>query len=663
MTTESRSVETGRAGGGFFSRLVDSAPDIIYRFELSPKSGFTYVNSASQRVLGYAPEELCLDPDLVLAIIHRDDLRLLSERRAANRLDPATIRLLHRDGHIVWVELSITPVVDAAGKLLAIEGIARDVTGRVEAEEELRDSQARFRTIFEQAPMGVVLLDLDGHALARNPVARRLLGLNESEATARPFYDFTFPDDLTVEMVFFQELIAGQRDQYQLEKRLIRADGHTLWVRSSVSLVRGEDGSPRYAVAIVEDIHERKLATEALRESEARFRRLSETNTTAVYRLELRPQRRFSYVSPSATQILGYSPEEFYADPDIPFKAIYPGDAPSVHRMAGMDAPEINVTFRAMHKDGHLVWVAQRDLAIRDADGTVIAREGMMMDLTEQKRMEEQLLRAQRLETAGRVAGQVAHDFNNLLSPVLAFTELLRLELPPEHAGVKYCDGMLSAVRRMNEINYDLLALGRRGLSGGSPLDLHSLVRQVASEMGEQPDSLDVKIEAGQELPLVSGSEAQLSRVVANLITNAREAMHDTGCLTIALANIRVSQPFGEYNRIEAGDYVRLSVADTGCGIAPEIRPRIFDAFFTTKRTKRGSGSGLGLSVVQAIVEDHHGYLDLKTVLGEGTTFEIYLPVHVGVSAPMDTDPPLEGRDTSLVVNAYAGGSGIERHD
>lgn len=536
MTTESRSVETGRAGGGFFSRLVDSAPDIIYRFELSPKSGFTYVNSASQRVLGYAPEELCLDPDLVLAIIHRDDLRLLSERRADNRLDPATIRLLHRDGHIVWVELSVTPVVDATGKLLAIEGIARDVTGRVEAEEELR-------------------------------------------------------------------------------------------------------------------------------ESEARFRRLSETNTTAVYRLELRPQRRFSYVSPSATQILGYSPEEFYADPDIPFKAIYPGDAPSVHRMAGMDAPEINVTFRAVHKDGHLVWVAQRDLAIRDADGTVIAREGMMMDLTEQKRMEEQLLRAQRLETAGRVAGQVAHDFNNLLSPVLAFTELLRLKLPPEHAGVKYCDGMLSAVRRMNEINYDLLALGRRGLSGSSSLDLHSLVRQVVYEMGEQPGSLTVKIEAGQELPSVSGSEAQLSRVVANLITNAREAMHDTGCLTIALANIRVSQPFGEYNRIEAGDYVRLSVADTGCGIAPEIRPRIFDAFFTTKRTKRGSGSGLGLSVVQAIVEDHHGYLDLKTVLGEGTTFEIYLPVHVGISAPMDTDPPLEGRDTPLVVNAYAAGSGIERHD
>ncbi|MCL4370690.1 MAG: response regulator, partial [Chloroflexi bacterium] len=222
----------------------------------------------------------------------------------------------------------------------------------------------------------------------------------------------------------------------------------------------------------------------------------------------------------------------------------------------------------------------------------------------------------------------------------------------PDHPGVQYCDDMLSAVRQMVEINYDLLALGRRGLIGSAPVDMNRLVRQVVTEIVDRPDTLSVQVETALALPPVDGSEAQLSRVLANLIANAREAMHDAGCLRVATDNVHVNHPFGGYNRVEAGQYVRFSVADTGCGIPPEIRTRIFDAFFTTKRTDRKRGSGLGLSVVQAIVEDHHGYLDLETDVGKGTTFAVYLPVSsVDSVRPQQKTKPMGGTERLLVAD------------
>lgn len=778
MSTESNYAARRPLDDGFFRRLVENAPDLIYRFGFFPRPGFQYVNSASTRMVGYTPEELYADPELVMALIHPDDRQIFYARKAAGDPSPAIARLIHRDGRIIWAEFVVTPVFDESGNLLGIDGIARDVTRKLEAEHELSDSQARFRTIFEHAPMGVVLLAPDGRALARNPAARRLLGIDQGECGDLSFYDFTHPDDLAVEMPLFRELAAGRRDEYQVEKRLLCRNGRTPWVRSSVSLVRGEMGEPRYAVAIVEDIHEHRLAEnalreserryreltdslpetvfemdlsgrltfanrasiqqfgvtneevalginifdyivpedhervrsdvrsriagthagpseytavrkdgtrfpcavssapvvrngvpvglrgflidiserrqaqETLRESEARFRRLSETSTTAVYRLELRPERKFSYVSPSVDQFLGYTPEEFYADPDLPYKLIHPEELSRLHSAASTRALETGMTFRAIHKDGHIIWLAQRDLAIRDSDGNVIAREGALRDLTEHMVMEEQLLRAQRLEAAGRVAGQVAHDFNNLLSPLMAFTELLKFELSPDHPGVHYCDDMLSAVRQMAEINYDLLALGRRGLTGSAPVNLNGLVQQVVTEMVDKPDTLSVQVETARDLPPVNGSEAQLSRLLANLIANAREAMHDAGCLRVATENVHVDHPFDGYNRVEAGEYVRLSVTDTGYGIAPEIRTRIFDAFFTTKRTDRKRGSGLGLSVVQAIVEDHHGYLNLETAVGKGTTFAVYLPVSSVDSVwPQQKTKPMGGTERLLVAD------------
>ncbi len=255
----------------------------------------------------------------------------------------------------------------------------------------------------------------------------------------------------------------------------------------------------------------------------------------------------------------------------------------------------------------------------------------------ERRQMEDQIQRAQRLEMAGTLAGQVAHDFANLLSPLMGYPQLIKRMLPPDHPAVKLCDIQLKNLRQLASINDDLLTLGRRGRTQGELVDLNELVEQALAHLLASPPGLLLELELATDLPLIGGAPAQILRVVANLISNARDAMGDRGVLNIRTQILNAAEPFGRYNCIAAGEYVSLVVRDTGCGIPREIADRIFDPFFTTKRTDEHRGSGLGLSIVQAIVADHQGYVDLDTVLGQGTTFSVYFPVIREAGRPTDS--------------------------
>jgi signal transduction histidine kinase len=264
----------------------------------------------------------------------------------------------------------------------------------------------------------------------------------------------------------------------------------------------------------------------------------------------------------------------------------------------------------------------------RDHTGKVDGLFGHIRNITEQWRMEMRLRRAQRLEAAGTIASQVAHDFNNLLGPMMAYPDLIKAQLPEGHPAAACCDDMFRASQLMAKITENLLALGRRELMQTEPVDLNSIVRQALKQGSPVPASLVVEADLDSKLMPVAGSPAQLSRVIGNLDGNARDAMHDVGRLHIKTENLRLEKPVGSYNRIQQGEYVRLSVSDTGHGIPPNIRDRIFDAFFTTKSADQQRGSGLGLSIVQAIVDDHRGYIDLESRVGIGTEFRVYLPIH-----------------------------------
>lgn len=370
----------------------------------------------------------------------------------------------------------------------------------------------------------------------------------------------------------------------------------------------------------------RKRAEEAVRESEARFRRLAENAQDLIYRWELKPIPRFAYLSPASLPILGYAPEELCADPDLLHQAIPPEELSTVKQLvAGSSVPR-TLTLHWRRPDGRVALLELRNVPVVEG-GEVVAVEGIGRDITEREQVSERIRRAERLEMAGRIAGQVAHDFSNLLSPLVGYPQLIRRLLPEGHAAVRYCDALHEAAVKMAEINEDLLTLGRRGRLVMEAVDLNSVVEGAVRLFAEGSSALELRVELAPDLPHLYGQPSQLSRVVTNLLSNAADAVEGVGQVTVRTESLLVEDVHSGIDGLPPGEYLLLAVADNGCGIPPELQEKVFDPFFSTKSADRGRGSGLGLSIVQTIVSDHGGRVVLESEVGKGTVFKVYLPV------------------------------------
>ncbi|MCK4857658.1 MAG: response regulator [candidate division Zixibacteria bacterium] len=272
-----------------------------------------------------------------------------------------------------------------------------------------------------------------------------------------------------------------------------------------------------------------------------------------------------------------------------------------------------------------------------------------VIDVTEIRRLQELAVRAERLETAGRVAAQVAHDFNNLLTPLIAYPDMLRSQLADDHTALKCLDDMERAASQMAEINDQLLTLGRRGHYELEPLNLNDIVNQVLDRISPIPADLTIEKSFAADLMNISGGGAQLLRVISNLVNNARDAMDDRGKLTIRTENFYVVGITKSLERIPRDEYVKVTVSDTGSGIPADVLPKIFDPYFTTKRCGDKRGSGLGLCVVHAVMEDHNGYLDVGSIPGKGTSFYLYFPIS-REQVKVAVDIGMVGGDESILV-------------
>ena len=388
----------------------------------------------------------------------------------------------------------------------------------------------------------------------------------------------------------------------------------------------------------------------SMQETEARFRRLAENAPDVIYRIEMLPQPRVAYVSPAVEQVVGYTPQEFYDQVHSSTESSIPRiRSGSTQVLAGTSLPQSRLRF--LHRDGHLVWIEQNTVPVYGAHGELLAVEGIARDVSARVELEEQVARAHRLEAAGQVAAQVAHDFNSWLAPLMGFPELLKLEFPPDpprpallrcHAAVRPAHG--GGQREPPDP-------GPAGHFTQESTDPNRLARQALDRLGPLPRTLHVDVLLSSEPHAILGSEAQLLRVLTNLLTNARDAMQEDGTLTLRSEERYLDQPPELHPNLTPGLYVRLSISDTGAGIPPDVRPDIFDAFFSTKPAGERSGSGLGLSVVQAIVEDHGGFVEVESSPGRGATFAINLPALPELPEVRHDDDLVGGNESILVID------------
>jgi PAS domain S-box-containing protein len=371
----------------------------------------------------------------------------------------------------------------------------------------------------------------------------------------------------------------------------------------------------------------RKQAEAALHESEKRFREMAE-NIRDVFWISTSTGTHLLYVSPGYANIWGRSVGELYEDPDIWVSSIMDEERDRVLQSLATlaDGGEVRIEYRIRRPDGTIRWVETRAYPSLDANGVAHA-VGVSTDITERKLLQQQLLQSQKMEAIGQLAGGIAHDFNNLLTVINGYSSLaLAGEHLPEDLK-KPLNQIQAAGERAANLTRQLLVFSRKQPMQFKPIDLnHTIeeaVRMLTRLIGEQI-TLTTKLD--EQLPWVEADASMMEQVLMNLVVNARDAMSQGGRLHIATTTREIGVEEAKTSPGKrVGRFVRLSVSDTGEGISAEVLPKIFDPFFTTKDV--GKGTGLGLAMVFGIVENHHGWLETESRVGEGTTFHIFLPV------------------------------------
>jgi two-component system, cell cycle sensor histidine kinase and response regulator CckA len=508
----------------------------------------------------------------------------------------------------------------------------RDADERREAQKALRLSQQAYASLVNSIE-GIVW-ECDAENLRFQFVsqrAERLLGYPIEHWITEPNFwrDHIHPQDRQWAMDYCLQAVRKLQD-HSFTYRMIAADGRVVWLNDLVTVVH-EPGRPVLLRGVMVDITESKRAEEALRASEQRFRQVTE-NIDEVFWLTDVSKNEMIYVSPAYARVWGRTCESLIADPQSWVEAVQAEDRERV-RAAAMTLQRegaYDLEYRIVRPDGSERWVHDRAFPIRDANNRVYRIAGVAEDVTGRRQLEDQLRQAQKMEAVGRLAGGVAHDFNNLLAVIqMASSSLLTRSASAEEIR----DGLeqiLTSSERGANLTRQLLTFSRRSKREARDIDLAEVTDGMAKLLRRVlGEDLTLETRMAHALPMVNADPGMMEQVLMNLAVNARDAMPNGGRLVVALDAVQISVADAARNpRAVPGRFVRLLVQDTGCGIPSADLPRIFEPFFTTKAP--GKGTGLGLATVFGIVEQHHGWIDVASRVGQGTTFEIFLPALPG---------------------------------
>ena len=563
--------------------------------------------------------------DAFLAVPLRKGDNMIGLLGIANRpggYDAELVNLLH-------------PLVSTAANIV---DMWRSNERRKAVEKALRESEAQFRAVFEEAVLGITLIAADGSIQDANPAALGMFGLTGDEIRGATIESLTVPEDVAFSLKYFRDQVAGKFDTLQFEKRYLRKDGEAFTARVVAFVVRDDEGNHKFIVAMIDDITERKKAEDALRESEERFRSLVELLPEAVHvnrdnRIVFANSKAVElYGAGSVDRLLGMETDEF----------VHPGDRALV-RVRRAQVMEIGgalplAEIRQRRLDGSF-FEGESHITRVNWDGQPAALV-FVRDITERKRAEERLRRSQRLEAVGQLTGGVAHDFNNLLAIILGNAELLNERLGDD----AMAETVIRAANRGGELTRRLLAFSRQQALQPEIVDLNAIVAGMTEVLRR---TLGERIEIASEAVVgvwpVEVDPGQFENALLNLSINARDAMSGGGRLVIATANVTLDDGNGADGEPAPGDYVALSVTDTGTGMSQEVSSRVFEPFFTTKEA--GEGSGLGLSMVHGFVKQSGGYVTIDSEPERGTTMTLLLPRASPAGPQMDQELSFEKRE------------------
>ncbi|HEV8540143.1 MAG TPA: PAS domain S-box protein [Nitrospiraceae bacterium] len=531
------------------------------------------------------------------------------------------------------------------------EELQEEITARRRAEEASREGERRLRAIIDTEPECVKILAGDGTLLLINPAGVAMIEADSAEEMiGQSVYPLVAPGHREAFQALVEWSYRGGKGALQFE--MIGLKGTRRWLDTHTAPLRNERHEIIGVLGITRDISERKQAEEAYRESEERYRRLVDLSPDAIYInrggkivfINSAGVRLFGATSPE--QIIGRSPLDF-VHPDYHQVVVE-----RIRRLLEMRQPAPLIEEKMVRLDGSTGDIEVTASPFTDHGETAILV--VLRDITERKRLEEQLRQSQKMEAIGKLAGGIAHDFNNLLTVILGHSQLLLAALGREHPLLYQVEAIKSAGERTATLTNQLLAFSRKQMIQPRVLDLNQVVADMKRML--QPligEDIILATELAGDLWPIKSDLGQVEQVIMNLAVNARDAMVRGGTLTITTANVVLDDASVRHHvGAMPGAYVTLVVKDTGGGMDAETQSRIFEPFFTTK--ERGKGTGLGLSTVYGVVKQSHGFIEVISGPEQGTAFTIYFPrVEAASAAPrQEVAAPRQrtGSETILLV-------------
>jgi len=633
-----------------YASLVDTIPDVILRLDLEGR--IIFLNDQALHISGYSREEI-EGQNMLMFVAPEDRDRVVKNvsRMMEERLGPTEYQLLTKDGRRIPFEVNGDVLRNEDGTPSGYVYVCRDITEKKRAEALLRQYGEKFQQIFMMSPHMIAITRLEDGLIADvNMGFEEITGWKRSEVIGRPSYDLNFWDNPADRAIMVEECKAG-KDIRQREILFHHKDGslHTGVYSAKLLEIAGEFS----IMFVLQDVTKEKQIAEELRRSEAIYRTVFDNSGTAM--IIINEDTSIALCNREWVKLSGYSKEEnenkkcwteFIHKEDLNAMLEY-------HKQRRVDPTDVprQYQFRFIDRSGK----------VRDMINTVALIPGTKMsvaaqlDVSEQKRLEQQLSQSQKMEAIGTLAGGIAHDFNNILGAIMGYSELCLDAVQDSPKAYNYMEQVLKATNRASDLVKQILTFSRKTEQQKRPIVLAPLVKETVKFMrASLPATIEIRQKIDTTADTIMADPTQMHQVLMNLCTNAGHAMKETGgILEIGLMNaVADAEELSSHPLSGVGRYLKLFVRDTGSGIAQDNLARIFDPYFTTK--EKGEGTGLGLAVVHGIVKDHGGEIRVYSELGRGTIFRVYLPLLEETSKATpdekETMPPGKG-ETILFID------------
>ena len=509
-----------------------------------------------------------------------------------------------------------------------------------------------FRLISENAADLIAVVDMAGNRIYNSLSYQKVLGYSPEELKSSSSFDQIHPDDREgVKRAAQEALHTGVGSP--MEYRIRHKDGTWRVLESTASVIRNAKGDAEKLVIVNRDVTERKKAAEALKRSESSFRSVVEDAPYGIYRASLAGE--LLLVNPALQKMLSYETLDELVQANLASDVFAsPAEHQKINALFLHDPHFKDIEVEWKRKDRSSITVRCSGRPVKDESGTMAYLEVFAEDVTERRVLERQLRMAQKMEAVGRLSGGIAHDFNNLLGVIIGYSQVLKKNLGAENPAFEYAEEIEKASQRAVALTRQLLAFSRQQVLEPAVVNLNTLVSDMEKMLPRLiGEDIELKLMLDSDLGQVKADRGQIEQVLMNLAVNARDAMPDGGKLIIQTSNAELDAAFvRQHSGSRPGQYVMLSVTDTGTGIDPEIQSQIFEPFFTTK--ERDKGTGLGLATVYGVVKQSGGYIAVESEKGKGASFQVYLPrIEQTVEVCAESSPvpaTVRGWETILLV-------------